>query len=122
MGNKDILEKILMSYADVFADCVNVFLYKGELRLQERDLQPAPTESFYQGKGRKRSQFTDRSFFHQKKGKIRAQYFIENETHIRRRQILRKASYQGGAYRGCQVYGAGRCIVGKAGGRRGYYV
>ena len=44
MGEKDILEKVLMSYADVFADCENALAYGG-------------------------------------------------------RQVLRKASYQGGAYR-----------------------
>ena len=32
-------------------------------------------------------------------GRIVAQYLIENETELRRKQILRKASYQGGAYR-----------------------
>lgn len=99
MGNKDILEKILILYGDVFADSVNALLYKGEPHLREEDLEPAPTESFYQGKGRKRSQFTDSSFFHKNEEEIRAQYFIENETRIRRRQVLRKASYQGGAYR-----------------------
>ena len=30
MAQKDILEKILMAHGDVFADCVNVFLYGGQ--------------------------------------------------------------------------------------------
>ena len=29
MAEKDILEKILMSHADVFADCVNTLAYRG---------------------------------------------------------------------------------------------
>lgn len=47
MAEKDILEKILMSYADVFADCENALTYGGEQRLTAEKLQPAPTESFY---------------------------------------------------------------------------
>lgn len=72
MAEKDILEKVLLSHADVFADCVNTLAYEGNGRLAEADLQPAPTESFYQGK---------------------------EKTRIRHRQVLRKASCQGGACR-----------------------
>ena len=32
-------------------------------------------------------------------GKIKIQYLIGNETGLEGRQVLRKASYQGGAYR-----------------------
>ena len=99
MAQKDILEKILMAHGDVFADCVNVFLYGGQPKLRGGDLCPAPTESFYQGKAGKRSQFCDRSFFQMEGGRVKAQYFIENETRLKRRQALRKASYQGGSYR-----------------------
>lgn len=99
MAEKDILEKVLLSHADVFADCVNTLAYEGNGRLAEADLQPAPTESFYQGKEKTRSQFCDKSFYRMGDGEVRAQYIIENETRIRHRQVLRKASYQGGAYR-----------------------
>ena len=99
MAEKDIGEKILMSYADVFADCVNALAYEGRQRLIAEELQAAPTESFYRGKGKMRNQFCDRSFYRMERGQIRAQYIIENETRLKRRQVLRKASYQGGAYR-----------------------
>ncbi len=99
MAEKDILEKILLAHADVFADCVNALAHGGERRLREESMHPAPTESFYQGKRKKRAQFCDRSFFLMEEGRIKAQYFIENETQVSRRQVLRKASYQGGAYR-----------------------
>ena len=98
MAEKDITEKILMSYADVFADCVNA-LYEGRQRLIAEELQAAPTESFYRGKGKTRNQFCDKSFYRMGEGQIKAQYIIENETRLKRRQVLRKASYQGGAYR-----------------------
>ena len=34
MAEKDILEKILMSHADVFADCVNALDYGGRNRVK----------------------------------------------------------------------------------------
>ena len=99
MAEKDIGEKVLLSYADVFADCMNTLSYKGRRQLRAEALQPAPTESFYRGKGKLRNQFCDKSFYRTEEGQIMAQYIIENETRLRRRQILRKVSYQGGAYR-----------------------
>ena len=38
MAEKDILEKVLLSHADVFADCVNTRAYEGNGRLAEADL------------------------------------------------------------------------------------
>ncbi len=99
MAEKDILEKILLSHADVFADCENALCFGGVRKLDAGEMQPAPTESFYQGRGRAHNQFCDISFFRMKNGEIKAQYIIENETEPKRRQVLRKASYQGGAYR-----------------------
>ena len=63
MAEKDILEKALMSHADVFADCVNTLLYEGRKKLKEEKLRPAPTESFYRGKRRLRNQLCDISFY-----------------------------------------------------------
>lgn len=44
MAEKDIQEKILMTYSDVFADCENALAYGGRKRLKEEELYPAPTE------------------------------------------------------------------------------
>ncbi len=99
MAEKDIAEKVLMSHADVFADCVNALAYEGRQRLIAEELQAAPTESFYRGREKMRNQFCDKSFYRMEEGQIRAQYIIENETRLKRRQVLQKASYQGGAYR-----------------------
>jgi hypothetical protein len=96
---KDILEKILLAYGDVFADCQNALAYEGQQRLRAEDLIPAPTESFYPGKEGMRSQFSDVSSYLMNEGKIKIQYLIGNETGLEGRQVLRKASYQGGAYR-----------------------
>ena len=99
MGEKDILEKVLMSYADVFADCENALAYGGRRRLEAEKMHPAPTESFYRGKEKLHNQFSDVSAYLVEDGEIRLQYIIGNETALEGRQVLRKASYQGGAYR-----------------------
>ena len=53
MAEKDITEKILMSYEDVFADCVNALAYEGRQRLIAEELQAAPTRaSTAWGRGR----------------------------------------------------------------------
>lgn len=98
MAEKDITEKILMLYADVFADCINVLQYNGEQRLTEDNTRAAPTESFYKGK-KVHNQLCDVSRYLLDDKNIIAQYIIENETKLRERQILRKVSYEGGAYR-----------------------
>ena len=98
MAEKDITEKVLMSYADVFADCINALVYGGKQRLSAENTQPAPTESFYQGK-KPHNQLCDVSRYLVEQGCIVAQYIIENETQPRERQILRNISYQGGVYR-----------------------
>ena len=99
MAEKDVLEKALLSHSDVFADCENALAYGGRKRLKEEDIYPAPTESFYRGKGKMHSQFEDVSAYLMEKGEIKLQFLIGNETAKEGRQVLRKASYQGGAYR-----------------------
>lgn len=100
MAEKDILEKVLLSYADVFADCVNSLAYGGRRRFRVEDMRPAPTESFYRGSKRVHNQFCDLSYYLTDCGKIVLQCILGNETRLRKCQVLRKASYQGGAYRG----------------------
>nr|WP_300663987.1 hypothetical protein [uncultured Acetatifactor sp.] len=99
MAEKDILEKVLMAHSDVFADCGNALVYSGRKRLKAEDVFPAPTESFYRRKGKVHSQFEDVSAYLIKNGEIKLQFLIGNETALEGRQVLRKASYQGGAYR-----------------------
>lgn len=115
MAEKDVTEKILMSYADVFADCINTLIYHGERQLDPDDTQPAPTESFYKGE-RAHNQFCDISRYLTEKGRIVLQYIIENETELEERQILRTISYQGGSYRqqlesGIPVYGVIAIVI-----------
>ena len=39
MAEKDIMEKTLESYADDFADIINVLLFHGERIIQEEELE-----------------------------------------------------------------------------------
>lgn len=47
MGEKDISEKLLADYEDVFADIVNVLLFHGERRVKPDTLQTTTTVSHY---------------------------------------------------------------------------
>lgn len=100
MGQKDLTEKGLESYPDVFADIVNALLHWGERVLSPEGLQPAPTETLYKDRqGLLHNQFHDVSKYEMDAGRIRAQYTLENETVPNRRTVLRKAGYEGGVYR-----------------------
>lgn len=59
MAEKDITEKVLLSHADVFADCVNALAYGGRARLRAEYMRRAPTESFLRGSKRMHNQFCD---------------------------------------------------------------
>ena len=47
MGEKDISEKLLADYEDVFADIVNVLLFHGEKRVIPSSLQSTKNRSHY---------------------------------------------------------------------------
>lgn len=100
MAQKDLTEKNLEFYPDVFADLINVLLYKGRPILDPEALQPAPTETLYPGYAEHfRNQFQDVSKFEMNDNTIKIQYTIENETKAPRKMILRKVGYEGALYR-----------------------
>lgn len=49
MAEKDILEKSLCSYNDVFSDIVNNLLFGGSVRVTEDKLENATVHNAYQG-------------------------------------------------------------------------
>ena len=51
MGVKDITEKNLEELDDVFADIINVLLFKGERLVQEDELEADTTKSMYKTAG-----------------------------------------------------------------------
>ena len=55
-GGKDIAEKILLAYNDVFSDIVNVLLFGGKEVILENDLEDQTTRTAYKAdKTRERS-------------------------------------------------------------------
>ena len=100
MGEKDITEKTLEDYADVFADIVNVLLFDGEQRVLPEDLVDTSA----------RSQFkADDGVLHEqerdvvkrwKHGKIViALLGLENQTRPDENMPLRVFSYEGASYK-----------------------
>ena len=51
MGQKDLSEKILVAYNDVFADIVNVLLFNGEKQIQPEELENRGVKAFYKENG-----------------------------------------------------------------------
>lgn len=100
MGMKDVSEKQLEQYPDVFADIVNALLYCGRPDVCGEQLYPASTETFYQINGGWHQLFEDVSMYEVRNGKIYVQYIIENQTEEDRQMILRQAGYEGAVYRG----------------------
>ena len=100
MAEKDLSEKLLEEYDDVFADIVNVLLFDGKREVKEEELSETGTESQYKA---------DDSVLHAqerdvakywKKGKIRlALYGLENQTGIDMDMPMRVLNYDGMSYR-----------------------
>jgi len=100
MGQKDLTQKQMEAYADVFADLINALLYGGQPVVLAQELKPAPTESVYDTGAKKlKNQFADISYYIVRDGRIQMQYIMENQTIPERRHVLRKAGYIGAAYR-----------------------
>ena len=99
MGEKDATEKTLESYADVFADIVNVLLFEGQPLIVPEDLRDALPRSVYKADGKLHEQERETAKFWLS-GQIRiALRGLENQTGIEEDMALRVISYDGAAYR-----------------------
>jgi len=99
LGEKDIAEKILEAYDDVFADIVNVLLFDGEQVVKEEDLEEESEYSHYKADGKLHEQTRDVAKYW-KKGDVKiAFYGLENQTDIDIDMPLRVIGYDGAAYR-----------------------
>ena len=100
MGQKDISEKVLEDFDDVFADIVNVLLFDGQQIIYEEELSNAKDKSQYKA---------DDSLIHEQerdvtkywnKGKIRlALCGFENQMVIDKDMPFRVIGYDGASYR-----------------------
>ncbi len=69
---KDITEKTLEAYNDVFADIINVFMFNGRQVIKEEELTDARARSYYKADGSLREQERDvAKYWHKNKFKIK---------------------------------------------------
>ena len=80
MGEKDIAEKYLEDYNDVFSDIVNNLVFDGACVVDERDLEQARARSVYQGENKMREQERDLCKYWKKKNIRIALLGFENQT------------------------------------------
>ena len=100
MKEKDITEKKLLSYNDVFADVINGTIFEGQEIVRSEDLTDAnPVTQFKDDKNTHREQIRDVAKLWEKKGVIFSFIGIENQTSLDRDMILRVISYDGATYK-----------------------
>lgn len=99
MAEKDIVEKTLEAYNDVFADIVNVLLFNGKDKIKEEELEPAAARSVYKADRKLREQERDTAKYWRNHN-IRISLFgLENETQQESDMPLRVFGYDGASYR-----------------------
>ena len=99
MGEKDITEKHLEAYNDVFADIVNVLLFNGNQLMKEQDLESAAKDTMFKADGKIHQQERDVSKFW-KNGEVRISILgFENQTIQDTDMPLRVISYDGASYK-----------------------
>lgn len=99
--DKDIGERTLESYADVFADIVNAVIFEGRDVVREDDLESALPDSWYKMSGEVRTQERDvAKFWNRGSAAIRlAMFGFENQSEVDATMPMRVISYDGAAYR-----------------------
>lgn len=99
MAQKDIAEKTLEAFPDVFADIVNVLLFSGRQVVKEDELEEESPNSVYKADGRLHAQERDIAKYW-KNGLVRIAFFgMENQTDPDPDMPLRLMGYDGAAYR-----------------------
>lgn len=99
MAVKDMAEKILESYNDVFSDIVNVLLFKGKQVLSADELEEEATRSYYKADGKVHEIERDVAK-RWKNGNIRVACIgFENQTAADPDMPLRVIGYDGAEYR-----------------------
>jgi len=100
MADKDIVEKTLEAYNDVFADIVNVLLFKGERIIKEDDLEDAVSRSHYKVDNSKLHELERDVAKYWSMHNIRIAFLgIENQTGVDPDAPLRSIGYDGVEYR-----------------------
>ena len=99
MGEKDIAEKTLEAYEDVFADIINVLMFGGEQVVNANDLEDATPVSLYKADGKLHEQERDVAKYWRQMTFRLALFGMENQTKYDPALTLRLFSYDGAGYR-----------------------
>ena len=99
MGQKDLSEKILLAYNDVFADVVNVLFFHGKCEIQPEELENSEPRFFYKNAGELHELERDVLKCWKKEDIRFACIGIENQTVIDADMTFRVIGYDGAAYR-----------------------
>ena len=106
MGDKDLTEKILEAYSDVFADMANGLMFEGKPVILAEELVERSARSYYKVDGRLHEIERD-VVKHWRKGNINiACIGIENQTAIDFTMPLRVIEYDGAEYRKQLLHGS----------------
>ena len=99
MGEKDITEKVLENFNDVFADIINVLIFDGEEVIKPEQLLNAVARADYKEANKTREMERDVEKFWEKGGIRFAVYGIENQTKPIKDMPIRMIGYDGISYR-----------------------
>ena len=107
MGAKDITQKTLEAFDDVFADIVNGLLFKGRQEITESALIDAQPYSMYKIEANLHVQERDVAKYWMKNKMIKASWIrvriallgLENQSDYQKDMSLRVIGYDGAAYR-----------------------
>ena len=100
MGQKDISEKVLADYNDVFADIVNVLIFHGEEKVKPKDLENALVHSQYKAEdGCLHEEERDVCKYWKRRKIAFSIIGLENQTSIDRYMPFRIISYDGASYK-----------------------
>lgn len=100
MGQKDVTEKYLEEYNDVFADIVNVLLFHRKQVVYQEDLENSLAKSQYKADDSKvHEQERDVSKFWKNNSVKIVLYGLENQTTVDKDMPFRIMGYDGQSYR-----------------------
>lgn len=100
MGQKDLTEKLLADYNDVFADIVNGLLFEGKELIQPEDLITAQPISQYKAEdGKVHEQERDLAKYWSKAKLKIALFGLENQSSVDETMPFRVIGYDGASYR-----------------------
>ena len=100
MGEKDISEKILEDFNDVFADIANTLIFGGSERIRPNELEDTQTRSHYKCESGKLHEQERDTYKIWTRNRMRIGLFgYENQTGVCRLLPVRVIGYDGASYR-----------------------